>query len=92
MQDNTENKVKRLVTTFGKIVQKHRKEQNKTIYKISAEIAMPKASWRELENGVADFRFSSLWKVAEGLDIPPETLIAELRKELGDDFSISGLK
>ena len=44
MQDNTENKVKRLVTTFGKIVQKHRKEQNKTIYKISAEIAMPKAS------------------------------------------------
>lgn len=92
MQDGSENKIRKLITTFGKIIEKHRKEQDKTIYRISAEIGMPKASWRELENGVSDFRFSSLWKVAEGLDIPPETLIAELHKELGEDFSLSGLK
>lgn len=92
MQDTSKDKIRKLVKTFGKIIERHRKEQNKTIYKISAEIAMPKASWRELENGVADFRFSSLWKVAEGLDIPPETLIAELHEELGENFSISGLK
>lgn len=52
---------------------------------------MPKATWRELELGLKNFRFSTLWKIAEGLDIPLGELMNELKAELGDDFTLSGL-
>ena len=93
MQDYSKKTTIKLIKILGKIIKKHRLEQDKTMYKISAECSIHKDSWRLIEKGlVNDIKLSSLWKIAEGLDIPPEALIAELRKELGDDFSISGLK
>ena len=93
MQDNSKKATAKLVKTLGNIIKKHRQEQDKTMYKISAECSIHKDSWRLIENGlVNDIKLSSLWKIAEGLDMSPENLIAELHKELGDDFSLSGLK
>lgn len=91
MQYSSNIKSKKLILTIGNIVKKHRIGQNKTMYKISAEVGVPKATWRELELGLKDFRFTTIWKIAEGLDIPLDLLIKELQDELGKDFSLTGL-
>ena len=88
MQDNSQNKTAKLVKAIGEIIKRHREEQNKTMYSISAEAGVPKATWRELELGLKDFRFTTIWKIAEGLDIPLEQLIKELREKLGADFTL----
>lgn len=92
MQNNSKNATDRLVQVLGNIIKKHRLQQKKTIYKISAECAIHKDSWRLIENGtVHDVKISSLWKIAEGLDMDITELLHEAKKELGKDFSISGL-
>ena len=89
MQDNRQDKTAHLVKAFGEIVEAHRKSQGKTIYKISAEASLPKATWREIECGLKNFRFATLWKIAEGLDIAPAILMEELSNKLGKDFTLS---
>lgn len=92
MQDNNKNNTIRLVKVLGKIIKKYRLEQNKTIYKISAECSIHKDTWRLIEKGsVNDIKISSLWKIAEGLGLKVEDLIKETKEVLGNDFSISGL-
>ena len=92
MNIKNNKRAEKLISVIGKIVKKYRKKQNKTIYKISAEIGMNKESWREIEYGLKDFRFTTLWRIAEGLDIPAEQLISEVITELGDDFSLTDIK
>lgn len=92
MQENSHTKTRILIETIGRIITKHRKAQSKTMYEISAEAGVPKATWREVELGLKDFRFSTIWKVAEGLDIPLDQLIKELQDDLGEEFSLSDLK
>ena len=89
MQDSSLTKTNRLIQAIGNIIKKHRKELNKTMYSISAEVGVPKATWREVELGLKDFRFSTIWKIAEGLEIPLYQLIKELQDELGEDFSLT---
>jgi len=92
MQSFSKDATNRLVQVFGKIVRKHRLEQKKTIYKISAECSIHKDSWRLIEKGlVHDIKISSIWKIAEGLGIDPIKLLTEVKNKLGDDFTISGL-
>ena len=64
----------------------------KTAYKISAEIALSKTTWRDVELGANDLKLSTMWKVAEGLDIPLEKLISEVNATLGEDFSLADIK
>ena len=92
MQDNNKNATIKLVKMIGEIIKKHRLEQNKTIYKISAECSIHKETWRLIENGlVNDIKISSLWKIAEGLEIDITDLLKEAKEVLGDGFTISGL-
>lgn len=92
MQDNSKNATIRLVKVLGDIIKKHRLEQKKTMYKISAECSIHKDSWRLIENGlVNDIKLSSLWKIAEGLELDPIDLLQEAKEVLGNDFTISGL-
>lgn len=88
MQYSSNAKSKELIKAIGELVKKHRVEQNKTMYCISAEAGVPKATWRELELGLKDFRFTTIWKIAEGLEIPLDQLIKELRDKLGADFTL----
>ena len=59
------------------------------MYKISAECSIHKDSWRLIEKGlVNDVKISTIWKIADGLDIPLDQLIRELQENLGEDFSL----
>ena len=92
MQDISMNNEK-LIAAIGKVVKKYRKAQNKTMYGISAEISMSKSTWREVEIGACkDIKLTTLWKIAEGLDIPLAQLIENVAKDLGENFSLTELK
>jgi len=54
---------------------------------------MSKSTWREAELGVCkDIKLTTLWKIAEGLDIPASEILNQVRIELGQDFSLADLK
>jgi len=92
MQSFSKDATNRLVQVLGNIIKKHRTEQQKTIYKISAECSMHKDAWRLIEKGlVHDIKLSSLWMIAEGLGLDPLDLLKEAKDILGEDFTISGL-
>ena len=79
----------KLIKTLGKIINQHRISARKSVYKISAEASVPKTTWHRIEKGdCSNINLTSLWKIAEGLEIPPEDLIKELREKLGSDFSL----
>ena len=51
---------------------------------------MSKSTWREAELGVCkNMTITTLWKIAEGLDIAPAILMEELSNKLGKDFTLS---
>ena len=89
MQDSSKTKSDKLIQAAGNLIKKHREKLNKTMYGISAEVGVPKATWREVELGLTDFRFTTIWKIAEGLNMPLYQLIKELQAELGDDFTLT---
>ena len=73
-----------LQQAIAKIVRQHRK---KSITKSADEIGMGKSIWADLENGIKDPQLSTLWRVAEGLNIPLSKLIKEIETNLTQDFS-----
>ena len=84
--------IRDLMTTLGSIIKKYRISQDKTIYKISAECSVPKSTWREAELGLCkDINLTTLWKISEGLNVPPYKILKELKNELGTGFSLTGL-
>lgn len=75
---------KELQQAIAKVVREHR---TKSITKSADEIAMGKSMWADLENGIKDPQFSTLWRIAEGLDIKPHILVKMIEDELREDFS-----
>ncbi len=73
-----------LQKAIAKVVKNQRK---KSITKSADEIAMGKSMWADLENGIKDPQFSTLWRIAEGLELKPHALVELIEKELGDKFS-----
>lgn len=73
-----------LQNAIAKVVKGHR---TKSITKCADEIAMGKSMWADLENGIKDPQFSTLWRIAEGLDVKPHILVKEIEEELGENFS-----
>ena len=73
---------------FQKAIAKVVKEQRKkSITKSADEIGIGKSIWADLENGVKDPQISTLWRIAEGLDIKPHILVKMIEDELGENFS-----
>lgn len=64
-----------------------KRNRTKSITKSSDEIGMGKSIWADLENGIKDPQFSTLWRIAEGLNIKPHELVKMIEDELGEDFS-----
>jgi hypothetical protein len=92
MQQHNNDAIKQLMIELGKIIKKHRVAQRKTIYNISAECSLSKATWRAVEIGYSrNIQLTTLWKIAEGLDLEPATLLRELKEKLGKDFLLSDL-
>ncbi len=73
-----------LQKAIAKVVREHR---TKSITKSADEIAMGKSMWADLENGIKDPQFSTLWRIAEGLDIKPHILVKMIEDEVGEEFS-----
>lgn len=89
MQEKVEHNDK-FMKILGEIIKSHRKKLNKSIYAISAESSISKSTWREIELGLCkDIKFKSLWKVAEGLNVPANIIVEELTQKLGSDFTLS---
>ena len=81
-----ENKI-RLQKTLAAIVKKHRNASKKSISLLSNEIMLAKSLWSDLESGKKDPQLSTLWRIAEALDIPLSAIIKELEEKMGRDFS-----
>ncbi len=75
---------KELQKAIAKIVKENRK---KSITKSADEIGMGKSIWAKLECGSKDPQMSTLWRIAEGLEIKPHVLVKMIEDELGEDFS-----
>ncbi len=75
---------KELQKAIASVIKKNRK---KSITKSADEIAMGKSIWADLENGIKDPQFSTLWRIAEGLEIKPHKLVKMIEDEVGAEFS-----
>ncbi len=75
---------RKLKLATAKVIKTYR---TKSITKSADEIGMGKSMWADLENGIKDPQLSTLWRIAEGLDIKPHKLIKMIENELGDNFS-----
>lgn len=75
---------KEFQNAIAKSVKKFRK---KSITKSAYEIGMGKSLWADLENGIKDPQLSTLWRIAEGLEIKPHELVKIIEEELGENFS-----
>ncbi|MBR6127863.1 helix-turn-helix transcriptional regulator [bacterium] len=64
-----------------------KRKRKYSISKICLEIDMSKSLWSILEKGSKDINISTFWRIAEGFDIKPSELMAEIEKEIGDKFS-----
>ena len=77
-------KKQKLQNAIAKVVKEHR---TKSITRSADEIGMGKSMWADLENGIKDPQLSTVWRIAEGLDIKPHVLIKLIENQLGEDFS-----
>ena len=84
MYFNIQKKKKDLQLATAKVVKEHRKL---SITKISDSIGLGKSLWADLENGIKDPQFSTLWRISEGLEIKPHELVKMIEDELGESFS-----
>lgn len=83
MQDNK----KYLQKALAKIVKKHRKLNNKSMSLLSNEIMLAKSLWSDLEKGIKDPQFTTLWRIAEALEIPLSVLIKEVEDKVKDSVN-----
>ena len=71
-----------LKSILSKKIKKYREISNKSISLICNEIDLSKSIWSDLEKGIKDPQFSTLWRIAEGLNIPLSEIVIEIEQEL----------
>ena len=87
MQESYIENKKIFQKVIGEIIKKHRKQTGKSISLLSAEIGMTKSMWADMEKGIKDPQFSTLFRMSEGLDISLVKIIKELYEILPEDFT-----
>lgn len=89
MQEKSENYKMQLVRAVAEVIKNRRAKLNKSMYLISAESSMSKSTWREAELGLCkDINLSTIWKIADGLEVSPSEFIREVEKKLDNNFII----
>lgn len=76
---------KELLIKTGEIIKKYRGK--KSISLLSNEIELSKSIWSEVEKGNKDIQLTTLWRIAEGLNIKPSELLKEIESKLDKNFS-----
>jgi len=79
---------KKLRHALASIIKFHRLKCQKSMYLISNEIGMTRTMWGDLERAIKDPQLTTIWRVAEALEITLSSLIFELENKLGKDFSL----
>lgn len=82
-----EIKKKILLETIGKIVLSERTKQGKGINKFSFEYDIGNGLLSRLEHGKTDTQISTLWKIADALDIRFSEFAKKIEDNLPDDFN-----
>ncbi len=88
MQDTYLENKKYLQIKLGEIIKSYRLNTNKSISLLTAEVGMTKSLLADTEKGIKDPQFSTLWRLAQGLDIPLSDIVKKLEAELDSDFSL----
>ena len=84
--DTISNKRKELQLALAEIVRDLRLKKNKSISLSSDEIGITKSIWADLEKGKKDPQLSTIWRIAEGLEISPNKLFKLIEEKLGKNF------
>jgi len=80
MQHKSKNSL-RLVKLAGKTIKKLRMEKTGlSVNQFSFKVEIEKGNLSRLENGLNDPKLTTLWKIAQGLEIPLSEFIKELEK------------
>lgn len=81
------NKRTVLQNAIAEIVKELRLKKGKSISLSSDEIGITKSIWADLEKGKKDPQISTLWRIAEGLEISPSKLLKLIEERLDKNFS-----
>lgn len=73
---------------FGELVRKLRNKKGVSCQKLAFEYDIDKSNLNRTENGKIDCKLTSLFKIAQALDLKPSELLKLLEEELGKDFSL----
>ena len=87
MQPENKQKRKLLLTALAKSVKNYREKKGKSITLISNELNVSKSIWSDVELGKSDIQISTFWRIAEALEISPEELISEIKKNLDQNIN-----
>ena len=84
-----DEKTKYLIKTAGKLFRSLREELTaKSLDKLAREYDIDSGNLSKIENGKNDPKLTTLWKIAEALEIPLSELIKRLENELPDGWHI----
>lgn len=87
MQPETKQKRELLLKAIAKTVKELRQKNGKSISLISNELNVSKSIWSDVELGKSDLQFTTFWRIAEALEIQPEELIINIKRNLADNIS-----
>lgn len=71
---------------LAKIIKRYRENLHLSMTKTSDEIGLTKSIWSNVEAGRRDPQLTTIWRMAEALNVPLSQIIAELETTLGKDF------
>jgi len=81
-------KDKELFKAVGSVIKKLREDRGLSLNIFAFENDLQKSLVSRLENGINEPKLTSLWKIAEALDINPSELIKQIESELPSGFSL----
>ncbi|MBQ8668406.1 helix-turn-helix transcriptional regulator [bacterium] len=83
---NMQDKKLKFQNSLAKIIKKHRQNLQLSMTKTSDEIGLTKSIWSNVEAGNRDPQLTTIWRMAEALNVPLSKIILELENELGEDY------
>lgn len=81
-----QDKRAKFLKVLAEVVKKYREESKVSINQAAHEIDLSKSIWSVIEQGKRDPQLTTLWKIAEVLNIPLSQIIADMEKELNKDY------
>ncbi len=81
-----QDKKAKFLKVLAAVVKKYREKSKVSINQAAHEIDLSKSIWSVIEQGKRDPQLTTLWKIAEVLNIPLSQIIADMEKELNNDY------